>query len=783
MRIANRLLKLSKAVFIVHSVALPVFAQTVNIPDGGTSSGISQTESMLTVNNSGQIEGTDQYAISGDDVRITNTSTGVINSIGTSHRSIIFAASNLVINNAGTISGDTVSIESQGGMSVTNSGTISGKGISFSSVMGQAVDIVNESTGLISHIETGGTGIPVTIENAGTIGINGATAGSGGSIFISQNGANIINTGTIMGDASGLAIFADGGSMTLTLGTGSVINGRVDASLMGYNNLILTGTGTEDGSKFLGMNRLTMQGTEWTLTGDSTFEVNPHDDPSWYKTGVLVETGVLHLANGSLTASEVTVNSGATLDTGAGAYTITGNVSNAGVVTIGKSGTAGNVLNVTGSYTGTGGEVRLNTVLGDDSSVTDKLHVGGNVSGSSTLWISNVGGAGAQTVNGIQVVQVDGTSDGKSPDENTPSAGANFRLGNTVKAGAYEYLLKSNGESWYLVSHVAGTDVYRPEVSNYLSGQRINTETGMQQLSTLHQRVGEHRTLPLETQSWANVSYHHQSEEGKNRFGYKADTYGLQIGHELMARETGDGGSIRAAVAFDYARVDGDMTDRLRPKLDESLSRDTGSLKSDSWALGGYVTKIYANGAYVDMVGQIAWLRNRYETQNKEGTRDDTKQNGWRVGLSAEGGYPLWQNASNWLLEGQGQLSYQYTDYRGTSHVDSYGADALRGRLGLRMSRPLLNTEKEKGQIYTVLNVYYDFLNPEEVKINNGAEKISVSERYGRTWGEIGLGMQGWINKSTSVYGDIRYRRGFETTGENESREGGSLNIGIRHSF
>lgn len=72
-----------------------------------------------------------------------------------------------------------------------------------------------------------------------------------------------------------------------------------------------------------------------------------------------------------------------------------------------------------------------------------------------------------------------------------------------------------------------------------------------------------------------------------------------------MARQTGDGGNVRAAISFDYARGDADLEDRMRPQAE--LNRDTGNLKSDNWALGGYLTKTWQNGAYVDVVGQLAW--------------------------------------------------------------------------------------------------------------------------------------------------------------------------------
>lgn len=482
------------------------------------------------------------------------------------------------------------------------------------------------------------------------------------------------------------------------------------------------------------------------------------------------------------------VGSGGTLDANGFAQTVA-SLGNAGTVNIGKSGVAGNTLTVTGDYTGTGGTVQLNTKLEDDNSITDKLHVTGNASGTSSLKVTNTGGMGAKSENGIRVVQVDGVSEGGA-----------FTLGNSVSAGAYEYVLQKGGavspdEHWYLVSRfdcrldnscVNPDDIYRPGVSNYISGQRINTEMGQLQMASLHQRVGEHRTLPLEKQSWARTYYSRLDEDGKTRFGYDANLYGLQIGQELMARQTGDGGTARAAISFDYARGDADFEDRMRPQAD--LNRDTGNLKSDNWALGGYLTKTWQNGAYVDVVGQLAWVKNKYATKNWDKTGDAVKQTGWRVGLSAEGGYPLWKNDSNWLLEGQGQLSYQYTKYKSftdaVSEIDGYGADSLRGRLGLRMSSPLLEKEKDKGQLYALLNMYYDFLNPDGVKIGNGDGSYTrVSERYGRTWGEIGLGIQGWVSKSTSVFGDVRYQRGFGSQGENGSREGGSLNIGVRHHF
>jgi autotransporter family porin len=353
-------------------------------------------------------------------------------------------------------------------------------------------------------------------------------------------------------------------------------------------------------------------------------------------------------------------------------------------------------------------------------------------------------------------------------------------LASRLEAGKYEYLLtKGNDGSWYL------TSLLQASVPSPIEAQRINAETGFLQLANLSQRVGEHRYLPLELQSWARTYRSQGSEDGKRSFGYDQDTTGVQIGRELLAKSTGNGGTLRAALSFDYARTDADFNDRARSALNQD--KDTGSVKAESYALGGYLTHTTANGAYLDLVVQTAKLHNDFTT--KTGTsHDKTTQKGWRAGLSVEGGVPLWKVDNTWLLEGQTQLSYQYTKYQGfkddTSKVDKYDAETLRGRIGARLVRELTTAENKPLKLYGQVNVYHDFLKPESVTfINNDGSSTRISERYGKSWGEVGVGVQGWVNKSTSVFGDLRYQHGFSSPDKGDAREGGSVNIGARFSF
>ena len=70
-----------------------------------------------------------------------------------------------------------------------------------------------------------------------------------------------------------------------------------------------------------------------------------------------------------------------------------------------------------------------NAALGGDTSATDRLHVLGDVNGNTDVVVNNAGGSGAQTIQGLQLIQVDGATNGE------------FRQKGRIVAGAYDYNL------------------------------------------------------------------------------------------------------------------------------------------------------------------------------------------------------------------------------------------------------------------------------------------------------------------------------------------------------
>ena len=105
----------------------------------------------------------------------------------------------------------------------------------------------------------------------------------------------------------------------------------------------------------------------------------------------------------------------------------------------------GNTVTVNGNYEGKNGHIYFSTVLDDDNSATDKLLINGDTSGSSLVSVNNVGGKGAETVEGIELIHVSGNSDGE------------FTQSGRIVAGAYDYNLvrgyDTNSNHWYLTSY------------------------------------------------------------------------------------------------------------------------------------------------------------------------------------------------------------------------------------------------------------------------------------------------------------------------------------------
>jgi hypothetical protein len=314
---------------------------TVKNQSGGTISGVAQGVFMAggtsSLTNAGDVYGT---AGSGIGALLSSggtlTNTGKINGgflgvyvgggagiatnsgaiAGTSQGGVAFAAGGALTNQiGGTISGANFGVDIVGGKgatnAVTNSGAIKGTGTNSAGVT----------------LSSGGS---VTNQVGGTI--NGVADG----VSINVRAGAVTNAGTIGGTIASV-VFAGAGANTLTLQTGSTLNGGAYGSTASgaTSALILQGHGTAN-NNFTKFNTLTADASGiWTLGGNAVFG------------NTNASTGTLSVT-GSFTSATLEIQSSAQL-IDAGKLFVEGSATNSGNLTI--NGVTMHVASAGGTFT------------------------------------------------------------------------------------------------------------------------------------------------------------------------------------------------------------------------------------------------------------------------------------------------------------------------------------------------------------------------------------------------------------------------------------------------
>ncbi|ECC8479216.1 fibronectin-binding autotransporter adhesin ShdA, partial [Salmonella enterica] len=485
-----------------------------------------------------------------------------------------------------------------------------------------------------------------------------------------------------------------------------------------------TGNGDWDGKSLtkLGAGKLTLSGAN-TYTGDT----NVQEGTLWLSgDGSIGEMGsqqAVNVASGATfggsngttvngkVTNEGTLVFGDSEETGA-IFTLNGDLINMGTIASGStSSTPGNTLYVDGNYTGNGGSLYLNTVLGDDDSATDKLVITGDASGTTDLYINGIGD-GAQTTNGIEVVDVGGVS--------TSDA---FELKNEVNASLYTYRLYWNesDNDWYLASKAQsddddsggddsdvtpsdggddggnvtppddggdGGDVapqYRADIGAYMGNQWMARNLQMQ---TLYDREGS-QYRNADGSVWARFKAGKaESEAVSGNIDMDSNYSQFQLGGDILAWGNGQQ-SVTVGVMASYINADTDSTGNRG--ADGSQFTSSGNV--DGYNLGVYATWFADaqthSGAYVDSWYQYGFYNNSVESGDAGSESYDSTANA----VSLETGYRYdiaLSNGNTVSLTPQAQVVWQ--NYSADSVKDNYGTridgqdgDSWTTRLGLRV--------------------------------------------------------------------------------------------------
>ncbi|EJV7609245.1 autotransporter outer membrane beta-barrel domain-containing protein [Salmonella enterica] len=567
-----------------------------------------------------------------------------------------------------------------------------------------------------------------------------------------------------------------------TLDPGSRWDGK-SLTKLGAGKLTLSGANTYTGDTNV------QEGTLW-LAGDGTIgevgsqqAVNVASDATF---GGSNGTTV----NGKVT-NEGTLVFGDSEETGA-IFTLNGDLINMGTMTSGSSSsTPGNTLYVDGDYTGNGGSLYLNTVLGDDDSATDKLVITGDASGTTDLYINGIGD-GAQTTNGIEVVDVGGVS--------TSDA---FELKNEVNAGLYTYRLYWNesDNDWYLASKAQsddddsggddsdvtpsdggddggnvtppddGGDVapqYRADIGAYMGNQWMARNLQMQ---TLYDREGS-QYRNADGSVWARFKAGKaESEAVSGNIDMDSNYSQFQLGGDILAWGNGQQ-SVTVGVMASYINADTDSTGNRG--ADGSQFTSSGNV--DGYNLGVYATWFADaqthSGAYVDSWYQYGFYNNSVESGDAGSESYDSTANA----VSLETGYRYdiaLSNGNTVSLTPQAQVVWQ--NYSADSVKDNYGTridgqdgDSWTTRLGLRVDGKLYKGSRTVIQPFAEANWLHT---SDDVSVS--FDDATVKQDLPANRAELKVGLQADIDKQWSVRAQVAGQTGSNDFGDLN----GSLNL------
>lgn len=425
---------------------------------------------------------------------------------------------------------------------------------------------------------------------------------------------------------------------------------------------------------------------------------------------------------------------------------------NSGAITL-RDGVAGDLLAITdaatvgagggGVFRSNGGSLALDVVLDDGASQQSDMLVLDNATtgagGATRIVIAGMG-QGAQTVgDGIQIVNVDGTSSSDA-----------FAQGGLAVAGAYQYDLvfqnqAKTDQNWYLQSQFfEGALEYPAIVTGALS-------TWYSDLGTLHERLGERRREVEDGQTAELPNTATDVADSTSVRVNESDRGGWLrvVGADMDIEQDGpadfDLNTTRAEAGFDVGLhdvLDGDwlVLGGFAGYGWSSVGFESGAdIDFDIATVGAYAT--YFRGPYyLDALVKLDWLDGSYSSQV---VSDDGEVELPVFGLSLETGYRFELTAGGLYAQPQAQLSYAHSgndsfkDDSG-SKIELEDADSLRGRLGARLGQELTSDSgAAQGNFYLEASVNQEFLGETSAK----ASGLTLEQQLPDTTFEIGGGI------------------------------------------
>lgn len=481
-------------------------------------------------------------------------------------------------------------------------------------------------------------------------------------------------------------------------------------------------------------------------------------------------------------------------------------------------------------YTGQNGSITFNSILGGDDSSSNKFIIYGDTAGETNVHVNNIGGTGDATLNGIELIHVDGLSDG------------HFKQSGRITAGAYDYtLVRGENEqtrNWYLtsrlvppatvkqpivrpvdgMSHHPATDsepetvnsamtppettainqpasllgteminrpVIRPEAATYIANLSAANTLFM---TTMNDRVGKNQYTDLATGEkkisslWLRqLGGHNHWHDDSGQLKTRSKSYVTQLGGDIAQWSTNHLNSGHIGLMAGYGR-----------SHNQTLSSVThyhskGSIHG--YSIGAYATW-FANaaertGPYVDSWLQYNWFNHQVQGQGL--AKETYSSRG--LTASVEAGYTIKmrefstdkKSPKQLFIQPQVQvtsLGVKADNHRETNHthVTSKGKNHFQTRLGIRTYLKGHHAIDKDN-----LREFEPFIEANWVhnsrKFSAKMDGTRIAQDGARHVGEVKVGIASRVNAKVSLWGNIGSQIG------NKGYNNNVATLGIKYSF
>lgn len=617
-----------------------------------------------------------------------------------------------------------------------------------------------------------------------------------------------------------------GGEVRLN-GATLTVNNETSADNTTFSGDIVDGTGAGELNKD-GSGTLTLSGkTGWTgntqLNGGELVLDGAHGGAQLISNIIGHNDTALTLRHGaSLTGSidptDVTIDSASrwnmTTDSAVDDVNLAGTITFAAPDSIPMSN--GHTLTVN-NWNGQGGTVVMNTVLGDDTSATDRIVVNGNTQGNTQVKVNNAGGHGAQTVEGIRLVEVNGQSDG------------DFTKSGRIVAGSYDYNLVKKGSDWFLTSLVNNPPVTHPDDGDDKPGDDDNKpgDSGNKPddggnkpaddgdkphdnqhtlrpesasytanlaaantlfITRLHDRLGETQYTDMltgekkVTSLWLRqVGGHNRWKDNSGQLSTQSHRYVIQMGGDV-AQWSSDGlQRWHLGVMAGYGN-------------DQSNSHSSASRYHSRGSVNGYSAGLYATwyqndetrqGTYLDSWAQYSWFNNTVKGQDIQS--EAYKSRGATASLELGYTHKLGEfsgskgSLNEWYIQPQAQaiwMGVTADDHRESNgtRVSAQGEDNLLTRLGVRTYlKGHSNQDNGKDRTFQPF-VEMNWIHNTQ-SFGTRMDDVSVYQAGTRNIGEVKTGIEGQLSPRLSLWGNVGVQIGDKGYSDTAAMLGGKYSF------